>query len=217
LELELRHIENDSWIALVFLGVFILLTLTKAYFPRRFSEFIQLPVTDKYFSLEGKKRTVNQPFNILIFIIQTLCISLFLLLIIKVESPQKIALKPVWLLQIWVGFIVFVSFKFYLEKLIAHILDIEAVVENYLFERLSYASLIGLFLGGISLLFYFSFSLSKSLFYTIAGIAALLYLISLISSIKRNQQTIFKGFFYFILYLCALEIAPYVILYKVLV
>lgn len=39
--------------------------------------------------------------------------------------------------------------------------------------------------------------------------------IALFYSYKTNRKLIITNFFYFILYLCALEISPYIILYKV--
>ena len=39
--------------------------------------------------------------------------------------------------------------------------------------------------------------------------------IALFYSYKTNGKLIITNFFYFILYLCALEISPYIILYKV--
>jgi ABC-type dipeptide/oligopeptide/nickel transport system permease component len=37
---------------------------------------------------------------------------------------------------------------------------------------------------------------------------------TIIYSVRRNSTTIIKNFLYFILYICALEIAPYVLLYQ---
>ena len=61
--------------------------------------------------------------------------------------------------------------------------------------------------------------------FLIDGIGAMLSVIllffivltGLFTSFKAHQSLIKYNFFYFILYLCALEIAPYIILYKVII
>jgi hypothetical protein len=47
-------------------------------------------------------------------------------------------------------------------------------------------------------------------------LVCLINLIGFLTSFKNYQKLINPNFFYFLLYLCALEIGPYVLLYKVI-
>jgi len=214
MEAELRYFEGNFGFTLLFVGLFILLTVTRVMYPRRFAEFVELPITDKYFALEGKHYEVNHPFNLLLFVVQWLSYSTFIFLFVTHMDPTS-KHHPYLFLQITAGFLVFVSFRYYFEKLLAYVLNIEGIAENFLYEKLSYTNLIAMLVLVINLLAIYSFDVGIAYFHWTLGIIASLYIISLISSIKRNNQIIFKNFFYFILYLCALEFAPYIILYKV--
>jgi len=55
---------------------------------------------------------------------------------------------------------------------------------------------------------------SKAIIYTAIVLLLIINLIGFITSFKMHQKLILNNLFYFILYLCALEIAPYIILYE---
>lgn len=214
MDLEFRHIDTHFGFTLLFLGIFLLLAISRTLYPKRFAEYITLPITDKYFALEGKNFEINHPFNILLFIIQWIAYSSYLYLFLCFFKPEIEESHPWLLLQIFTGFAVFVLFRFYFEKLIAHVFSIELLVHRYLFEKLSYSSLISLLFWILCMLIVYAIPQSEYIFHWSLAFLIILHFISLVSYVKRNYQVIFKNFFYFILYLCALEIAPYVILYK---
>ncbi len=211
---HLRHIENLDWITLLLLGGLMITAITRHLYPKRFQEFVLLPVTNKYFSIQGKGYEIKHPFNIAFFVVQVIAFSLFIYLSVKVFHPDFIEKKPWIFLQIVTAYSVFVLGKYVLEKIVAHIFDIEALVNGYLFEKLSYLNLLAIFILIINTVFSYIFTPSKTVLVALIGGITIFYAISFISSFKRNRNAILRHFFYFILYLCALEIAPYIILYK---
>jgi len=58
--------------------------------------------------------------------------------------------------------------------------------------------------------------INKEIMLVFCLVTAVVNAIALFYSFKTNGKLIITNFFYFILYLCALEISPYIILYKVL-
>lgn len=217
MELELRVISENYWITLIFVSAFIVLAVTRSLYPRRFHEFFLLPVTDKYFALEGKHYEVRHPFNFLLFSLQTISFSLFIYIILQFQQPELTRDHPWLFVQILGGFLGFVLLKYVFEKLIAFILNIQTFMDGYLYEKLSYTNLISIYLLSFNLLLFYTLPLNNRTIQVIIWGLFLLHAFSLISSMKRNNSVIFRNIFYFILYLCALEIAPYVILYKVFV
>ena len=209
----LRSIQNWDWATLLIVVSFILLAVTRHLFPRRFLEFLQLPITDKYFKLQGKGYEINHPFNMLFFVIQVISISLFLYLLVFISQP-KVTEENNWLyLQLLTGLSLFILAKYFLEKLFSNILAMETLVNSYLYEKLSYTGIISLLILVGNVVFYFAIKPSGVTIWIFTLVIVGLHLMSLISSFKRNWNVILRHFSYFILYLCALEIAPYIILY----
>ena len=217
MEYSLRNIENWDWVTIVLVGIFAILSITRYLNPKRFHEFLSLPLTDKFFELQGKSYEIINLFNTLLFAVQVLSISLFIYLYLSITNPSLVEEKQWLIIQIGTGYTVFVLVKFLLEKIIAYIFNIESMINLYLYEKLSYISLISLLVLIGNIVFVFIINPTKSLLITFASVMAGLYLISLLSSFKRNWIIILRHFFYFILYLCTLEIVPYVILYRLLV
>lgn len=215
MEYGLRAIENWDWVTLILVVMFMVLAVTRYLYPRRFMEFLYLPLSDKYFKLQGKGYEINHPFNVLFFSIQVLSISLFIYLLLFNFYPTITAANPWLFVQITTGLGLFILAKFCLEKMLAYILNIEALMNDYLYEKLSYASIISLLILIGNIIFYFAFKPSETALFGFSLVLVALYLMSLISSFKRNRNIILRHFSYFILYLCALEIAPYIILYYV--
>ena len=215
MEYGLRTIEDWDWVTLILVAAFIILTVTRSLYPRRFTEFLYLPLSDKYFKLQGKGYEIKHPFNVLIFSVQVLSLSLFFYLFLDTAYPATTELNPLLFVQITAGLGLFILAKFCLEKILAHILQIEALINNYLYEKLSYTSIISLLVLVGNIVFYFAFKPSKMVLFGFSLALVVLYLMSLISSFNRNRSVILRHFSYFILYLCALEIAPYIILYYV--
>jgi hypothetical protein len=200
-------------VTLLLLGTFVILAVTRYAYPRRFREFLLLPLSDKYFKLQGKGYEINHPFNVLLFVVQLISFSLFAYFVVDYFDPAFSKENPWLFVQIITGLAVFILAKYFLEKIIAHIFNIEGIINAYLYEKLNYASIISLFLLVVNILFYFAFKPTRAFLIVISIGLAVVYLISLISCFKRNWRVILRDFSYFILYLCALEIAPYIIVY----
>lgn len=212
-----RTWENLDWVTLVLVGCLVCYSLAKYLYPKRFQEFTMLPVTNKYFLLLGKGDEIQHPFNILLFVPQVLLVSLFAYLFLKVKQENIFESPLLLFIQICTGYAVFVLSKFMIEKLIGTIFNFETLSNKYLYQKLSYRNLLAaLFFIG-NLLFYYVVEPSVIGLFLFIGIIVLFNGISLFYSYKTNSTLIFNQLFYFILYLCALEISPYIILYKVFV
>jgi Domain of unknown function (DUF4271) len=217
LEYSLRNIENWDWVTIILVGIFAILSITRYLYPKRFHEFLLLPLTDKFFKLQGKSYEIKHMFNALLFGVQVLSISLFIYLYLSITNPSLVEENQWLIIQISTGYTVFVLVKFLSEKIIAYIFNIESMINRYLYEKLSYTSLISLLVLTGNIVFVFIINPAKNVLIAFATVMAGLYIISLMSSFKRNWIIILRHFFYFILYLCTLEIVPYIILYRLLV
>ncbi|HSP12049.1 MAG TPA: DUF4271 domain-containing protein [Salegentibacter sp.] len=211
-----RHVESLDWISLILLGAFILLSLIKSTFPQRFEEFISLLTSNKFMVFRGKEYKAFHPFNILMFLLNILSVSLFLFLLFQMLWPATSEDQVVLFIRIATGYTSFVLLKFGIEKIIANIFDLDRIIDYYLYQKLAYRNYIALLLFIPIVFFFYAFPPSLLLMYSILVLLILVNLLSLSTIYKQNQSLISANWFYFILYLCALEIAPYIILYKLI-
>ena len=208
-----RTIESLDWITFILVGCVILVTVLRVVYPKRFDDFIKLPISNNYFLTKGKFEELKHPFSVLFFLIQVLTLSLFIFLFFL----EKGELSATIFIKITLASFTFILIKTCIEKLIGSIFDIETIINNYIFTKLSYRNFISLFLIVLNFIFYFSVKPTMLLLFIFSGFIVVLNLFILFINYKNYRSLIFSNFFYFLLYICALEISPYLILYKVIV
>lgn len=212
-----RHIVTLDWITILIMASLVLMAFCKYLYAKRFEEFFLLPITNKYFLVQGRNESIEHPFNILMFAVQVISVSLFFWLFFKVLYPEETNQNPWLFVQICTGYSVFVLIKFSIEKIIGSVFSIDSLINRYLYQKLSYRNLIGALLLMLNIILFYTISPSALLLGIIAAIILVFNVIALFSSFKNNGNLIMGNLYYFILYLCALEISPYIILYKTLV
>ena len=208
-----RSSLSQDWITVLLLGVFLILVVARKMYPQRFIDFTMLFATNKYLLIRGREPQINDPFNVLLFVVNIISVTLFIFLFYntymgQVERPQ------VLFLQIATAYTTIILLKFSLEKIIANILSLDHKMDYYMFYKLSYRNFLALVLLPISILLTYVWKPGLMAFYICAGILLFLNLITIVGIFRKNQPYILNNWFYFILYLCALEIGPYYILYK---
>ena len=211
-----RYSESTDWITIFLTGCFILFTVVKFAYPKRFDEFILLPLNDKYFLVQGKNDELRNPFNLLLFVAQVISASLLIFLLLDFKNPELKETNPWLYVQICSAYTIFILVKFSIEKIIGSIFSIDTIVNNYLYQKLSYRNLLGIIVFMGNLIFFYVAEPSVAFILIFLGFLLLLNCSALINSYKSFGKKILSNFFYFILYLCTLEIAPYLILYKTL-
>lgn len=196
------------------MGCLLLMVLAKQFYPKRFHEFIMLPLSNKYFLIQGKNDELSHPFNLLLFLLQVISVSLFIYLFLKIYDPLLPQQHPSLFVQIVTAYIVFAGIKFSIEKIVGDIFSIDGLVNNYLYQKLSYRNLFGVLFFIANLLFFYVVEPTLLVLIILSSVVLIANALILFYSYKSNRTILLSNFFYFILYLCALEISPYVIMYK---
>ncbi len=212
-----RQIESLDWITLLFVGCIVFYAVSKLLYPKRFQEFILLPLTNKYFLVQGRNNKISHLFNILWFIPQVISISMLIYLVLKTESPELVSSNRWLFVHICTAYTGFVLFKYYIEKIVGVVFAIEPVLNQYLYQKLTYRNLLSVLVFIANLAFFYIYEPSLQVLGIFIGILIIINAISLFYNYKTNGNFILRNFFYFILYLCALEISPYLILFKVII
>jgi hypothetical protein len=207
-----RIIENKDWVILMFMLTFGIVAITKSVYENRFEDFTRLIYSDKYTRIYRDSSHLMGMFSISLFFVQIISFSFFIQLTL---SHLGYGTKTDWVLfiQIFTFLIYFILSKFLIEKIIATTFKIEELLEQYNLQKVTYRTYVGLLLLPIDIILFYYDSVFKNvpllILYTIIGINVLLYFVA----IKNYRKEILGKLFYFILYLCTLEIAPYYFMY----
>nr|WP_315195015.1 DUF4271 domain-containing protein [uncultured Flavobacterium sp.] len=207
-----RITDTSDWVTIIFIMAFGIIALTKSIYENRFEDFSKLIFSDKYTRIYRDSSHLTDVFSITLFFVQIISFSFFIQILL---SQYGYGTKTDWILfiQIFTFVIYFIFAKFLIEKIIATSFKIEEVVEQFNLQKISYRTYMGLLLLPIDIILYYYDSSLKGIpllvLYSIIVLNVFLYLFS----IKNYRKEIFGKLFYFILYLCTLEIAPYYFMY----
>ncbi|THD69084.1 DUF4271 domain-containing protein [Robertkochia marina] len=198
---------------LLFTGL-LCITLAKVFDEQRFQSFLSIIFNYRYLKLYSKEKNQTQHwFNIVLFIPQLIIFSL----IIR-EAAIYFNLAPGSNIYVIICFLfLFILFKYYVEKIISTIFEITEFTESFQFHKLTYRNYSAMILLPFVAYYIFSGLPQDILIIVITGLFILLNIMCLALTLINHQNSIARHLFYFILYLCALEIAPYLILTNLLI
>ena len=206
--------SNELFTILLIIGMAVI-AIAKLTAPKRFTDFTFVVINSKYLNIYARDQKFFDKFDALLFGNLILSASVFSYIVYKhTYNISNISVNLMF--KIAVGISVFILIKVLLERLLGSIFSIDGLVDQYVFQKISYKNFLGVILLPINALLLFTLSPTTQVIYGFIGLLVLVNLIGLITSFKRHQNLIKNNLFYFILYLCALEIAPYLFLYKVL-
>jgi hypothetical protein len=206
-----RNIEHYEYLTILILASLCIVMFIKKSYRFQFDELLNLPTYGKYFILYNKRGKKKNLFNSLFFIFFTINISVYLN--IALLSLEYIAQNnATYFLLTFLAINSYFVFKYLIEKLIFNILNINYVFENYYFQKLTCINFISLLFFITNIIFlYIITNPSKFLIYFSISLFFISYIISIIIIVLYNQKKFLNHWFYFILYLCTLEIAPFII------
>ncbi|MFN4762320.1 DUF4271 domain-containing protein [Gillisia sp. Q332] len=217
MEIIERYSTPNDLMTLVILLVLLLLVIAKQLYPYRFEDFTALFSSGKYMVIKSREHKALFGFNVLMLIIHLLIASIFIFVLYRAFIDPEVQKTGILFLRIFTAYGFLVLLKVTVEKIIGNIFDLDEAIENYLFQKHSYRNFISLGLFIISIFLVYSSNLSKLAFYLTGAFIAATWVFSYVRILSKNQGFITLNLFYFILYLCALEIAPYIILYKLII
>ena len=210
--LSLRPLANHHWTIGTLLFVLVVLVVVKwnktNYF---FSYLSSLYKSDFYSKKFIEKRRIELS-ELFLFVGSLWSLSYFIVVL-----KEGIDFSILAHFQILLLITILILSKYLIEKMIGDLFEIDATLNKYLFFKqgvLSWISLFYVFPFGLFLYFQNNFNSELVLIIIISAIG--IYIVKLASFIVLYQKQILRYWFYFILYLCAFEIAPYLILFKVL-
>lgn len=207
-----RVIHNINWITVIIFSSILCIVIAKNLFYNRFLNFMILPFNNKYIFMYNKKDKLINWFNIFFTLFQLLNFSLFIYYASNILSNSNSELYFL-VFSIILGFLVLFLFgKILLQLGSGFIFNNNKIISEFIFKKLSYLNFSSIIMLAANIVLTYVFKDSKIVVFVSIFLVVVVNIIGWITIIKNYQKIISGYFFYFILYLCALEIAPFVII-----
>ena len=197
-----EYFSNDILTSL-FLFSFLLILILKKIDGEIFYDNLQL----------HKKKLLSKLYNSdsislrLVNIIYLLVFLINISILMTIFSQGKFTLNIFENHFYYIGLFIFL--KYLLEKFIGWLFEFKRVSNNYLNSKLFYFNALGIPVLFLNMLIVFSENYNEELVYFSLTVILLYLIISHFSIFFAFKNLIYKNWFYFILYLCTLEIIPY--------
>ncbi|MDX1362708.1 MAG: DUF4271 domain-containing protein [Arenibacter latericius] len=212
MEAILRNPTTADWISIILFSSLLLIVLAKNLFYRRFLDFIILPFNNKYIFMYNKKDRIFNWFNVLLSVFQVLNLSLFLFFINETffAPLEKYALETYGYLFLGLALVFVLKLFFQLGN--GFIFNSEQPISEIVFKKLSYFNYSSIIMLISSVILNFVYPGSKIVILASSLLILFINGIGWFTTLKSHRKFITSNFVYFILYLCALEVAPIILI-----
>lgn len=212
---EIIH-QNQHWVSLVFLAILIFLTWAKVLYKDRLLHTASLFFANKYLFIyfNKEKNDVINLFQFLLFIVQLLVLALLLYFANNLWpfSDRLNALNGYLLLVAGVG--LYFCLRYLIGLFLAEIFNIKSKNNRIVYDKVSYFNNLILWILPFIMLSAYA-NIYKEYFFKITFfVLVILLILRYVLVLVNNKKLIVNNLFYFILYICALEIAPLAIILK---
>ncbi|MEX0273528.1 MAG: DUF4271 domain-containing protein [Flavobacteriaceae bacterium] len=211
MEPVVRNIENVDWITVLLVISLAFLVVAKSFFYTRFLNFLILPFNNKYVFMYNKKEKFNNIFHISLTLFQFVNFSLFAYYALNIligSDSAKASSAYVFILS---AFLLFFLIKGILQMGNGLVFNSHRIIGEIIFKKMSYLNHSALVMFVANLLLTYVFKDNEILVYVTFFLVFVINAIGWTTILRHHQKIVLNNFFYFILYLCALEIAPFII------
>ncbi len=204
-----------NWLTIVVLLLFIILTVIHKLNDVRLLKLISFVKIDEYFlDYNHRKISFVSFFNVLLFVFQ---LGVYALLALYISNfYNDVVLNFNYYTSIVFTLFLFLMIRYLIGSFIAIIFGITKVQNILSFVKFTYFTKVAIYIYPLLLILYYVTRYNESVLIFIMGFSILLLLFFYVKLLIQNQKIIFGNLFYFILYLCALEIIPLVYLVRLI-
>jgi len=213
---SIRNTISQDWITLIIIGCLVIITFVKYRYPKKFEDFLLIISSDKFLSTSINNSSLTHPFNGLLAIVQWTSTSLFLYIGYCFYAQKILGQEFISYLYILAGYIIFEHLKLVLERFVGYLTQLSHLIKPYTYRKVVFRNFLSLLVLLFCIVLIYKNTFLIEYYWIFLLFFLILYLISLLFTVRKFQSEVLGRPSYFILYFCTLEIAPYYILYKVL-
>ncbi|MEH1006272.1 DUF4271 domain-containing protein [Winogradskyella sp. ECml5-4] len=211
----MRNFITYEWFTIFTIVGLLSIVAAKFVNTLRFNDFLYVIGNSKYLKIYTKDQKFIDQFDSFLFINLALSFSIFIYFAYS-TFISPIPFELIAFLKLLFAVSTIIIIKTLIERLIGSLFEIDSLIDHYLFQKTTFKNYSGIvFLIANLFLLYTNIPLEITLI-SAFSLVCLINVIGFLTSFKTYQKLINLNFFYFLLYLCALEIGPYILLFKVI-
>jgi len=211
----MRNFITYEWFTIFTIVGLLSIVAAKFVNTLRFNDFLYVIGNSKYLKIYTKDQKFIDQFDSFLFINLALSFSIFIYFAYS-TFISPIPFELIAFLKLLFAVSTIMIIKTLIERLIGSLFEIDSLIDHYLFQKTTFKNYSGIvFLIANLFLLYTNIPLEITLI-SAFSLVCLINVIGFLTSFKTYQKLINLNFFYFLLYLCALEIGPYILLFKVI-
>ena len=202
------YILFDGFTIIILLNI-IIVTLAKALNNSKFKQFIFIYLNNSYLKFSTNNNSFLSSFNSLLNINYLISLSVYISILLSYSTSDfnnNFEISIFFKILFFV--VLFIYTKYLFEILVGWSFNIRKFIMAFNLQKNSFNKLIGIIIILFNSLSIYSFPGSVTFIKISIFFVILLYLVGLYKVIILNYHLILSNMFYFILYLCTLEIVP---------
>jgi len=213
-----KIVTTSDWITIFFLVVLVLVAILQFNFSERFSKLFSLIYSEKYYTDYIKTRPlIFNWFHLIFFFIIIFNISLCIYFALNALSSYQANNQFYFYLQILGVTLGYFILRYITGFILGYIFELEESQSYFTFLKMSNLSLISVLIFPLLVLANYSIGFFHKFLITFAVIASFSIALFRYFVLIKNEKLDFNNLFYLFLYLCALELAPIIVVYKLFV
>ncbi|MDC1503911.1 DUF4271 domain-containing protein [Winogradskyella sp.] len=209
----MRNFITHNWFTIFSVLSLGLIVAAKYVNALRFNDFLLVISNPKYLKIYSRDQKFIDLFDSFLFINLALSLSIFIYFGYNTYvTPINFELFEFLKLLFAVSTLIII--KTLLERLIGSLFEIDNLIDDYLFQKTAFKNYSGILLLITNLILLYTNTNINVVIVVSFSAVLLVNIIGFFTSFKNYQKLLIPNLFYFLLYLCALEIGPYILLYK---
>ena len=203
---------STNWVTLIFLVLLFSVLLLKGFHRTKLKEYFFAFFNKGFIVSEIEERaSLLNRFSVVLFFFTTGTFGLLTFFLMNYFS-QEVFLEISLFWKTLLFFVGYLTVKRILEKLFVILFSIQTETVSFLTAKSIYTHTISLWTFPVLILFFYAALPNQILF----GFILFLFVIKLALLFATNKNLILSKLFYIILYICAFEIAPPFLLFKLM-
>jgi len=209
----MRYAITNEWFTLFSFISLVLIVVAKQTNTTRFKDFISAIYSIKYINVYAKEKHLFTVCDRFLFANFCISISVFTFCFYS-HFIKPLVFEIDDFLKLLLGLSSFFILRIFISIIFARIFDFNGLVKTYVFRKITYSNYSGILLWIVNLFLIYNIYNNKYILIVGTFLIALIYTLGFIVSFKKNQTKIKSQMYYFLLYICTLEIGSYIIIYK---
>jgi len=209
---------TSDWITLIFIVVLIMIAILQFNFTERFSKLFSLVYSEKYYTDYIKTRPlIFNWFHVIFFFIIIFNISLSVYFTMNAFSISNMTGQFYFYFQILIMTLGYFSLRYFVGYLLGNLFELEEGQSYFTFLKVSNLALVSVLIFPLLILTNYSVGFFHKFLITFGIVASLAIALFRYFVLIKNEKLSFNNLFYLFLYLCALELSPFIVLYKLFI